>query len=652
MRAHSFCAFILCVVSTVPLAARQAATDDPGQFHFAALTDPACPVVGYQDPVPSPKELHVLYFPMGKDASIKDPKSLVLHLVFDNGFNKDDNLTLPFTRRADGVWLATVPLRGTFHHYAIYRIENRQSQQVDANDGKDFEVPFCDVEGHRDEQSVRFEAESYTGKLEAYGVDRPTDYAKAIEVLEEHIHPPSRGQSLISSLWKYKLKLHGDTPEARSTLLAEIKIFIGNHSSDGFGLLDALNFVAYQDWVPPETMEILVKAIESKYPDDNARAFLLLARGSREKDKAKQIALMWELVDKYPESPHADLARKRLLLEVTDISQQEKLYRQLRTKDPEDPFAPWNMASTYAKANQKLPEALALLDEAAKLFDASVQNKRARIHYPEATLKDVKLRIALQRADILLRLSRPGEAVSTLQPLKNDFTSGHSYYLLAKALEDAGDKAAAIDAYVEAVVRPSNDEEKANSALESLWLAQKLGSKQALQNRIERRLMQNFSSADYLPQVLEKPAPDFDLTTLHGERLRSSQLRGKKVVLDFWSVWCGWCLPELKPLQDFQEKHPELVVATVVDASTDVKKIEAVRRTRKLTSLRISRTSSDLPEKFNAVGVPNTLIIDEDGYVRIWHSGSIPDVSRYLEADLKAIAAAGPATKAIHAAAK
>jgi len=61
------------------------------------------------------------------------------------------------------VWLATVPLRGT-SPLRIYRIENRQSQQVDANDGKDFEVPFCDVEGHRDEQSVRFEAESYTGK--------------------------------------------------------------------------------------------------------------------------------------------------------------------------------------------------------------------------------------------------------------------------------------------------------------------------------------------------------------------------------------------------------------------------------------------------------------------------------------------------------
>jgi len=68
--------------------------------------------------------------------------------------------------------------------------------------GRILKYRFCDVEGHRDEQSVRFEAESYTGKLEAYGVDRPTDYAKAIEVLGGAHSPTFRGQSLISSLWK------------------------------------------------------------------------------------------------------------------------------------------------------------------------------------------------------------------------------------------------------------------------------------------------------------------------------------------------------------------------------------------------------------------------------------------------------------------
>jgi tetratricopeptide (TPR) repeat protein len=164
--------------------------------------------------------------------------------------------------------------------------------------------------------------------------------------------------------------------------------------------MGTLNFAAYEDWIPPETMEILIRAIVDKHPDYNPRAFILQAHASREKDKAKRITLLREVVDKYPDSHDADSARKRLLLDITDISQREELYQQLRTKDPADPFQPFDMASLYVQMNQKLPEALALLDEADKLFDASVQNKQATIHYPESTLKDMKLRIAIMRSDI------------------------------------------------------------------------------------------------------------------------------------------------------------------------------------------------------------------------------------------------------------
>jgi len=190
-------------------------------------------------------------------------------------------------------------------------------------------------------------------------------------------------------------------------------------------------------------------------------------------------------VDKYPTSPEADFARKQLLLEVSDLRQREKLYQQLRAQDPDDPFQPWNMASMYVQANQKLPEALALLDEADGLFKASVENKQAKIHYSESTLRDVKLRIATMRGDILIRLGKPSEALSVLQPIKDQFTSGYPYYLLGKAFEQTADKRAAIDAYLESVVRPSKDQRRANAALEALWASEKLGSEQDLQRRIE-----------------------------------------------------------------------------------------------------------------------------------------------------------------------
>jgi len=330
---------------------------------------------------------------------------------------------------------------------------------------------------------------------------------------------------------------------------------------------------------------------------------------------------MWELVDKYPTSREANFARNQLLFEVTDPAQREKLYQQLREKDPDNPFHPWNMASIYVRANQKLPEALTLLDLADKLFEAS-RNKQAKIHYSEPTLKDVRLKIAITRSEILIRLGKPGDALSVLHPLKPQFTSGSPYCLLGQALEDTGDKRAAIDAYLESVVRPSKDQQQANARLEALWTSEKLGSERELQRRVAARLVQNFTTADYVPRVLAHPAPDFDLTTLGGERVSSSQLRGKKVILDFWSVWCAPCLWELKALQDFQEKHPELVVATVVDAETDTKRLETVIRNRELTSLRISKAASKLREKFCKGGVRDTFIIDEKGFVRIEHLGS------------------------------
>jgi thiol-disulfide isomerase/thioredoxin len=367
-------------------------------------------------------------------------------------------------------------------------------------------------------------------------------------------------------------------------------------------------------------------------PSDDAIVAETLSRAVHEPRKDRRAVMLREFLRTHPGNAKAS---ELLFGASEDIVEQENIYSLLKRARPSDPFLPFNMAGAYVHADVKLDTAMSLLDETDHLLDVASGS------YPPQTVSQVKKFMATMRADILIRQGKPEAALNTMQAYKSSFRAAHSYYLLGQALEAAGKKREAVDAYLEAVVRPSADDAKHTAALERLWLSEKLGSREDLQKKIESKLSEDFKDANYVPKVTSRPSPEFEFVTLKGEALKSSELHGKKVVVNFWSPWCGPCLPELAPLEEFQASHPELVVVAVAMPPAEDQDIAKIIKQRGLHTLRIAKGSAELWDKFGLAGVPNTVIIDESGNVRVRHEGSIPDVPRYLEADLKAIAASG-----------
>lgn len=50
---------------------------------------------------------------------------------------------------------------------------------------------------------------------------------------------------------------------------------------------------------------------------------------------------------------------------------------------------------------------------------------------------------------------------------------------------------------------------------------------------------------------------DFELQTLDGEVVKLSDLKGKKVILNFWATWCPPCKAEMPHMQNYYENYAE-----------------------------------------------------------------------------------------------
>ncbi|GGF40122.1 peroxiredoxin family protein [Echinicola rosea] len=109
-------------------------------------------------------------------------------------------------------------------------------------------------------------------------------------------------------------------------------------------------------------------------------------------------------------------------------------------------------------------------------------------------------------------------------------------------------------------------------------------------------------------------APGFELPTLEGKTFTLSDMRGKKVLLDFSMINCGWCAIALeqftKPEFSFRSNINPIYI-NPVDSKEDVKKYQSLNN----IPFPIIPDAGEIGKAYGVSGYPSFFLIDENGYI-------------------------------------
>ena len=121
----------------------------------------------------------------------------------------------------------------------------------------------------------------------------------------------------------------------------------------------------------------------------------------------------------------------------------------------------------------------------------------------------------------------------------------------------------------------------------------------------------------------KEPAPRFSAKTTEGEKFSNDSIKGKVVLLEFWTTWCGFCANEAafvdKIGHELADKGFVLLAINVGESKKTVKKyLDTHPRNCKIVLME----DTNLAAMYQATVYPIYVVIDRDGNIAATQRGA------------------------------
>lgn len=115
--------------------------------------------------------------------------------------------------------------------------------------------------------------------------------------------------------------------------------------------------------------------------------------------------------------------------------------------------------------------------------------------------------------------------------------------------------------------------------------------------------------------MVGKPAKDFELTNLKGEKVRLSDLKGKVVLMDFWATWCAPCRKAHPHIQDLYDEYKDKGFVVLGINNESKQKARDYMQQEGYTFTTLLDTTNRVSMQYQVSAIPSVFIVGRDGKI-------------------------------------